>query len=261
MTIRVDEILSEPGISFLFQCYKFVAVEWQHSKRELIPDQGFEQRFRESCSLKLSGWSISQAREMNLGCGLDTASAVAHEVDIVARFQNLTAILEVKNRQASPPGKNDVIVFFAKIFDYLAANPILVQKEVCLGFMSNTTFEPSGLAACLGLGIHPIAPGLRPIPILVKNAELMDYELKKGLKVTPNIFAQFQDFCAALNRMCLILDKTWLSSRCGYYSEDKIVLKAVSPLPTLELSQEIRQINGDCTRLLEEFRKAKSRVR
>ncbi len=258
MNIRVDNTFTEPALDFLKRCYKFVNQEWQHAVREPLPDQGFEQRFRESCVKHLTEWNISQEREMHLGGGLDTASGVSHEVDIVARHPELTAILEMKNRQGFRPEKNDVIVFFAKILDYLVFNPPLLLKEICLIFMSNTPFEESGLAACLGLGIHPVAPGLRPLPILVYNARCMDAELQKGLALASDMGEQFQDFCAQLNRISFTLCETWLTSRCGYLSEDRILLRAMGGLPTLALSQELRQLNGDCVRLMEEIKKAKS---
>ncbi|MEW6380646.1 MAG: hypothetical protein AB1611_13710 [bacterium] len=242
---------------FLKQCYKFVNQEWQHAVREQLPDQGFELRFRESCVKHLSDWNISQGHEMCLGCGLDTASGVLHEVDIVAQHPDLTAILEIKNRQTFPPDKNDVIIFFAKIFDYLALNPTLLLKEICPAFMSNTHFEESALAACLGLGIHPIGPDLRPLPILFDNAGRMEVERQKGTVLPSDVLDQFEDFCAQLNRFCSILSETWLSSRCGYQSEDRIVLRAAGYLHTRELSQEFRQLNNDCSRLVGEFKKAK----
>ena len=260
MTIRVNTSLLPAELEFLSRCYKFVNREWQHAVRESIPDQGLEKRFRESCLINLSDWSISQEREMNLGFGLDTASGVVHEIDIVGRHPNITAILEIKNRSSSPPGKSDVIVFFAKIFDYLAFNPILVQKDICLAFMSSVPFEQSGLATCLGLGIHPVAPSLRPLPILIDNARRMNYEFQKGLTVSTNTYETYQDWCVQINSLSSSLEKTWLASRCGYLSEDTIILKAVGALPTLALSQELMRLNADCTQLLEELRKAKAKT-
>ena len=258
MNIRIDDSLPDSALQFLKRCYKFVNQEWQHTVREPLPDQGFEQRFRENCVRHLLEWSISPEREMHLGDALATASGVYHEIDMVARTSDLTAILEIKNRQGHHPEKNDVIVFFAKIFDYLALNPSLLLKEVCPVFMSNSPFEQSGLAACLGLGIHPIAPGLRPLPILVDNARLMELELKRGsIAVTPEVSEKFQDFCAQLNNLSSVLKETWLTSRCGFQSEETIVLRAVGGLQTPMLSQELRQLNGDCAKLLDEFRGAK----
>lgn len=47
----------------------------------------------------------------------------------------------------------------------------------------------------------------------------------------------------------------------GYQSKDRIVLKAVGGLPTLALSRQLRQVNADCTQLLNEFRSVKSTSR
>ena len=206
----------------------------------------------------LGGWEISPEREMHLGSGLDTASGVSHEVDIVAKHSDVSAIVEIKNRQGMLPDKNDVIVLFAKLLDYLACNPTLLLKEICPVFMSNAPFEESGLAACLGLGIHPVAPGLRPLPILVDNALRIDVEVRRGLKVNGEVNERFEDFCAQLNRLSFAIRATWLTSRCGYHSDDTMVVKAVGGLNTLALSNDLRQLNGDCAWLLDEIRKAMS---
>lgn len=248
-------------LQFLKHCYLFVNNKWQHITREpSLPDQGFEQCFRENCVKELSGWNISQEREMHFGCGIDTASGVSHEIDIVAQHLNLIAIVEMKNRPSVPPEKNDVIVFFAKIVDYLAFNPTLLLKEMCPVFMSNTHFEYSGLAACLGLGIHPIAPNLRALPILFDNARRMDFEIKNVIPVSTDVSNDFQDFYAQVKRMNNLLEETWLSSRCGYQSEDRIVLKSMRVDDSLILSDDFRKLNHDCSRLLGEFKKAKAGI-
>ncbi|MFA6054822.1 MAG: hypothetical protein WC769_05550 [Thermodesulfovibrionales bacterium] len=131
MSIRENFSLPENTLGFMRHCYKFVAFDWQHAVREPLPDQGFEQRFRESCVSTFIGWTISQERELHLGSGLDAASGVYHEVDIVAGHPEVLLILELKNRQGALPEKNDVIVFFAKIFDYLALNSSLLLKDIC----------------------------------------------------------------------------------------------------------------------------------
>jgi hypothetical protein len=256
--IPLDITALESTLSFLKRGYKFIHQEWQHLDRDPIPDQGFEQRFRESCLIKLKDWNISQPREMHLGKGLDTASGICHEIDIVAEHSKLTVIVEIKNCSAE---KNAVIVFFAKILDYLALNPTILLKEVCPVFMSNLQFEESALAACLGLGIHPLAPELRPLPILVDNAQRMSFEIKNGLIVNDQVLEQFQDYCANINQLSLGLKNTWLTERCGYQSKDRIVLKAVGGLPTLALSRQLRQVNADCTQLLNEFKSVKSKSR
>lgn len=255
VTIRVDDNLPEAALYFLKHCYRFVNEEWQHATREDLPDQGFERTFRASCITGLDSWGISPEREMRLGYELSTASGVLHEVDIVAKHAEVTAIVELKNRQG-PPAKNDVVILFAKILDYLAFNPVLLLKEMCPIFLSTASFEASGLAACLGLGIHPVGPGLRPVPILVDSAKRIDVELQRGVVVSQEMHERFEDFCAELNRIWLSLMDSWLTSRCGYRSDDTIVLKAAGGLDTLALGYSLRQLNSDCTWLLAEVRKA-----
>lgn len=105
--------------------------------------------------------------ELNLGCGAESSSGTLHEIDLVVEQTNSFGIVEAKNRPFDLPDKNDVIIFFAKILDYLTCNPSITQREICPVFISTFAFERSGLAACLGLGIHPIAPFMRPVPVLV----------------------------------------------------------------------------------------------
>ena len=221
-----------------------------------MPDQGFEKRFREYCILHLNDWSISQEREMRLGAGLETSSGVLHEIDLVARGQNVTAILELKNRSGKLPDKNDVIVFFAKTFDFLTANPALVSENVCLTFVSSRSLEDRGLAACLGLGIHPVAPEIRPLPLLVNNARIMESNLSEGVKIPSDLRDRFEDMCAQLNNLSSTLSDSWLDSRCGYVSDDKILIRAVGPLPVDSLTHQLRQANSDCTDLLQGLRNA-----
>src|SRR5262245_20712541 len=114
MALRTDRPLPRPALDLLRHCYRFVTKEWQHLPRDDSPDQGFEEKLRESCIVGLRGWVVSQHREMNLGMGLITASGVLHEIDIVAQHEPTVGILELKNRAGWPPQKNDVAIFFAK---------------------------------------------------------------------------------------------------------------------------------------------------
>ena len=256
----ISDVFSLKPVEFLTHCYRFINIDWQHSVREPIPDQGFEEKFRENCIVNLRGWELSQGHEMHLGSGLDTASGVAHEVDIVAKHPDSYAIVEMKNRQAYPPEKNDVIIFFAKIIDYVALNPELALKEICPVFMSTTAFEPSGLAACLGLGIHPVAPGLRPLLMLENNARMMNTEIDRGLAISSMLNDQFEEYKAQVRHLSSALNETWFSNRCGYQSETTIVVRAVSPLNTAALSHDLKQLNAECTQLLNDFREAKQAV-
>ena len=257
MSIRPEIVPSQSALVFLRRCFRFVSVEWPHAEREQLPDQGFEQRFRESCVQHLDGWTISEQREFRLGAGLDTASGVAHEIDIVARWSNATTILEAKNL-GGMPGKNDIIVFFAKIIDYLLANPELALNDLCLVFMSRNSFELSAMATCLGLGIHPVASDIRPFPVLVDNALRMESEVRNGLVVPSEARARFEDLCASLNNLGSTLKELWPDNRFGYLSEDSILVKAITPQPTHELASQLRQANSDCIDLLNTFRSVSS---
>src|SRR5207249_2028948 len=81
MALRINKPLPDAALALLKHCYRFVNADWQHVPRDETPDQGFEPKFRDSCVQKLSGWVVSQHREMNLGGGFLTASGVLHEID------------------------------------------------------------------------------------------------------------------------------------------------------------------------------------
>lgn len=249
----------DPCLSFLRHCYKFLTQSWQHADRELIPDQGFEERLRESCILASQEWRVSQPRELNLGGDLDTSSGTLHEIDLVVEQTECFAILEAKNRKDDLPEKNDVIVFFAKILDYLTSNPTVTQREICPVFISTFGFERSGLAACVGLGIHPVAPSLRPLPVLIDSMWRMEIELGKGLEMDAEWQGEFSDFRSELNRFASILQPTWFSERFGYQTEETITSRAVRGLDTLSMSEEFRVINRQCSDLLNKLRAAKSK--
>ena len=255
VAIRIDDQLPRTAVDFLRHCYRFTAEEWQHTDRLDLPDQGFERLFRSSCVTTLTGWEISQEREIHLGQELSTSSGVLHEIDVVAKHSDVNAIAELKNRQG-PPTKNDILLFFGKILDYIAANPVLLLKETCPVFMSTVAFDINGLGACLGLGIHPVAPGLRPVPVLVDNAMRITYEIQQGLHVSAETHDRLADFCAGLNNVRVRLTDTWIGSRLGYRSENTIVLKAAQFSDPQPVAHDLMQLNTDCRLLLSTVREA-----
>lgn len=206
----------------------------------------------------LQGWQVSQEWELGLGSELDTASGVRHEIDLVARHPDALVIAELKNRPGATPGKNDVIVFFAKILDYLAHNPKLLLSEVFPVFVSSCAFEEATLAACVGLGIHPVAPGLRPLPVLANSLDIIEREMEKGLVLPEKVAEQWVNAGAGLNRLGLGLDETWLSARCGYVSNELINLRATLDVDSYGMSRELRQVNTDCSDILRAIRLQKA---
>lgn len=262
LPVRLDQELPPAAVGLLRETYRFVDQRWQHVQRDASPDQGFERQFREYCVSTMSGWTISQAREMGLGGGLETASGVLHEIDLVAQHERVVGVFELKNRRGSLTEKNDVIVLFAKLIDYIARNPTVLFREVCPVFLSAAGFEATGLAACLGLGVHPVAPGLRPLAILGDAGARMAYELRCDLTVSTAVRDDFDDFCARVNRLGVTLAGTWLSGRCGYLSETSVLVKTLTPPDSVvAASDDLRKANADCTRLLRQFRDAKPRDR
>jgi hypothetical protein len=257
MYVRDEYQSSEPLKRFSRSCYIFVAQEWQHIPRDTIKDQGFERQFREYCVRYLHGWSISQEREMTLGSGVSTSSGVLHEIDLVAQIDDFCAIAELKNRQGQHPHKNDVIVFFAKLLDYVVCNPDLLLKDICPVFMSSITFERSGLAACLGLGIHPVSPMLRPLPILIHNAKILERAIRDGLAIEHTYLERYYDFCAKINRLSFALRDTWFSSRYSRLSENKLFIQSVCELDTLALTEDFREINSEYAQLSVIFDRAR----
>jgi hypothetical protein len=197
---------------------------------------------------------------MHLTGNLQPASGVFHEIDLVAHCSDVVAVAELKNRIGSPPEKNDVIVFFAKLLDYLALNPALLNREVIPIFLTTIPFEQSGLAACLGLGIHPAAPSLRPLPVLIDSGIRMRVELQNKLSLPDAAQKRFDDFAGEVNRISLTLEPMGLSHRCGYSSEATISLRAIDGAEAAALAGDFRRINAECSELLAEFRAAKGMV-
>jgi len=257
MALRIENPVPRPALDLLRHCYRFVNEEWQHLPRGESPDQGFEARLRESCIAKLTGWVVSQHREMNLGMGLITASGVLHEIDVVTQQEPTVGVLELKNRAEWPPEKNDVIVFFAKILDYLCLTPALLRSYLVPLFVSSYPFERSGLAACLGLGIHPIAPQLRPLPILIDNATRMIAELDKGLTVSAGETDAVDEFSSKLTNMVSLLAGADVNARFDYFNDFTLAVRAFGGVAVAELADELRMLNGECSRLMQAFKTAK----
>jgi len=224
-----------------------VTREWQHVVHESLPDQGFEMHFRAASVRQMPEWQISQEWELELGSQLQTASGVRHEIDLVAQHPDTLAIVELKNRPEWPPGKNDVIVFFAKILDYLAFNPKLLLGEVCPVFLSSAVFDETALAACLGLGIHPVGPGMRPLPVLADTMRRIGAELEKGVNIATAKRQLWEDACADLNNLALQLTEVWMAARCGYQSDEQIGLRCVGGLETVAFSRDLRRLNAHCS--------------
>jgi hypothetical protein len=261
VTQQIDRSLPSAALDLLRHCYRFVNEDWQHLPRDGSPDQGFEVKLRGSCIDKLNGWVVSQHREMNLGMGIITASGVLHEIDVVAQREATMGILELKNRADGLPDKNDVIVFFAKILDYICLTPAVLHSHLVPIFVSTYGFQQSGVAACLGLGIHPIAPQFRPLPILLDNANRMTIEMDNGLAISEADGLAFGDFRAKLHNMCSLLTDADANIRFDYFNDLTIAVHAFGGVEVVELADELRMLNSECSRLIQLFKDAKEKLK
>lgn len=247
---------TSPAFDFLKGCYRFVAKEWPHAEREDLPDAGFERQFR-TFVRGLENWEVSDERELHLGAGYVPASGTAHEVDIVANRPEVRAIAELKNHSAAV-GKNEVIVFFAKVLDYILANPVLALKQICLAFVCRASFEPRGLAACLGLGIHPVCSKIRPLPVLKETVDLLIGEVRQGLHLPNDLERRLYDLCAEVNNLSIGLTDTWPDARLGYQSESILKIHRVPSIPASEFANRFTRANSTCSDVLAAARTIKS---
>lgn len=239
---------SSPAFGFLKGCYRFVAKEWPHAEREDLPDEGFEHQFR-AFVRGLGQWDVSDERELHLGADYVPASGTAHEVDIVANRPEVRAVAELKNHSAAV-GKNEVIVFFAKVLDYILANPVLALKQICLAFVCRASFEPRGLAACLGLGIHPVCSKIRPLPVLKETVDILTRAVREGLRLPRDMERRLYDLHAEVNNLSVGLTDTWLDARLGYQSESILTIHSVPPIRATEFANRFTQANSTCTDIL-----------
>lgn len=255
-TLPIPTARSSPTLRFLKACYEFVVKEWPHAQQEVLPDRGFERQFR-AFVRDLGSWEVSDERELHLGADYVPASGTTHEVDIVASHSNVQAVAELKNH-AVAVGKNDVIVFFAKVLDYVLANPVIALKEICLAFVCRASFDPRGLAACLGLGIHPVCSKIRPLPVLANTVDILTREVRDGLSVSDQDKGRLHDLRAEVRNLSVGLRDTWPDSRFGYQSEAILKVHRVPPIPASEFADRFTQANSTCTDILATARATKA---
>jgi len=253
MPTRFSTPWDPPTAQFLREAYQFVARSWQHTPRDETPDQGFERRFREHYIERFE-WMEDFCRPGNAARSnsRETASGVLHEIDLVALHDTATAVAELKNYQ-NTPDKNDVIIFHAKVLDYVVANADLILRELCLAFVACTTLEDPTLSTCFGLGIHPVTPQLRPLPVLIQNATYWQRKIHEGTNISNEIMARFEDFGARLSKVAVSLSETWPSCRFGYQGPNRIVIRTAAFSDSDSLLQDFRSLNADCLPLKEAF--------
>jgi hypothetical protein len=257
MVVRPTSTATPEVLTLLREAYRFVAVTWPRVPRDLIPDQGFERRLREAVATATAtnGWTLAPASQFEIDAEPATASGVLHEVDLVARHADaaIRIVVEAKN-WGHQLGKNEIIVFFAKLLDFFAGRPNLLERRVGAFVASAGSFDESGLQACVGLGMHPIAPDVRPFPVLVDTARRMAFDLTNGFQPSVGLADDLDDFGAAVNRLGVGLEPLELPKRLAYKSDREIVIRAVDTTDVAALAARLRQLSGVAAALLERAR-------
>jgi hypothetical protein len=259
MRVRYQHSSGNEALTFLKHAYLFLHDRWPHLPRETVPDRGFEGRFRESLvAQRYRPWSVSAAGETRLGLSIESACGAAHEIDIVAWTPDTVIAAELKNWVGPGPTKNDVVVFFSKLLDFVCANACLAAVGFCCVFIAAQGFEESGLEACLAKGIHPVAPGIRPFPVLADSVRRLE-QASRGLVLPDDAMGRLDDLAAGVNRLGVALGGTWPDARWGQVGESSVVFRAAPAIETQTLAVDLRRLNGECTRLLEAFRAEEAR--
>ena len=116
-------------------------------------DEGFEDQFREFVFRELKAITVSETHDLGFGKSLESLSGLAHEIDLIARWDGLVVVFELKNCTVD---KTMVLNFQQKCLDYFLEN-VHVLKETCLErvFLTNSTITDIRIRSfCLIWGIR-----------------------------------------------------------------------------------------------------------
>lgn len=142
---------------------------WPHAPRYTEErDQGFERTFREHFWQRLRPDLVSSVHDLSFAASLSTLSGLAHELDLLARWENQEWVFELKNGGGSDINKEMLMVFHEKILDFYLANyGFLFGFRIMRGFLTGAGYIDNNLRAyCATWGIVLIDNELLPIPAL-----------------------------------------------------------------------------------------------
>ena len=147
----------------------FLRRAWPHTPRSVDErDQGFERTFRQFIWAELRPDRISFPHDLGFAEGLSTLSGLAHELDLLALWEEQQWVFELKNGGGCEVSKDMVMVFQEKVLDFYLANlSQLSQLRVMRAFLTGAGHIEDGLRAyCAIWGIVLIDNELLPIPLL-----------------------------------------------------------------------------------------------
>jgi len=102
-------------------------------------DEGFEDQFREFVFRELKAITVSDSHDLGFGKGFGSLSGLSHEIDLVAKWDGLLVVFELKNCQVD---KNMILNFQQKCLDYFLQNEGIL-RENCLEkvFLTSSTIN------------------------------------------------------------------------------------------------------------------------
>jgi len=146
----------------------FVKKVWGTTKRIPIPDEGFEDNFRNYLNRSIDLNLISSVRDMGFGLSYTSLSQVQHEIDLICIKEQDFHVFELKKYQATEITKEIVFTFLGKVFDYYAKNfQYLSNYRIIMFLMTvNNNIDETIRKLCLSYGIKLIEPNMMSIGTL-----------------------------------------------------------------------------------------------
>ena len=123
-------------------------------------DRGFERLLRECLEGRFPHGDVSTIRDLRFGGDGIPAIVPQHELDLILRCDEGKFVLEAK-AWSSEVDKEPVIVFLAKVLDFLAGVNMDAPCPIRLGFIGLNGFSDAALRIMFAYGITPFT-GARP---------------------------------------------------------------------------------------------------
>jgi hypothetical protein len=118
-------------------------------------DHGFERLLRECLEDALLPGQVSGVRDLGMGDGRTPAVVPRHELDLILLCDEGRFVIEAKAWQEEA-GKEAVIVFLAKILDFMAAPTFDPFGPIFAGFIALNGFSDAALRIVFACGLTPI---------------------------------------------------------------------------------------------------------
>jgi len=136
-------------------------------------DQGFERLLREAMEVALPFGHTSGIRDLGMGDGRTPAIVRRHELDLILRCREGRLAIEAKAWREEVD-KDAVIIFLAKVLDFMAMINFEPLGPVYLGFIGLHGFSEAALRIIFACGIIPFT----------KRTEQLSYRFLDSLLLT-----------------------------------------------------------------------------